>query len=228
MKLPSEQTEPESGFLELASAPNALTAVVLADDPAEPNKAAGEPMAARVSAHPFLAGMDRHQLALLTDCALTKHFDKGEIILKQGEFANRFYLIESGKVVLEAAAAESEALIVGAIGAGDLLGWSWMFPPYIWQFSARAAEPTAAIFFYGTILREYCERDPAFGFELHKRMSAVIVNRLQATRNKMLAMQMHGEKLEPAIGLPPFMEQELDTDAIEPERPPTDARSMAA
>jgi CRP/FNR family transcriptional regulator, cyclic AMP receptor protein len=55
--------------------------------------------------------------------------------------------------------------------ASDLLRWSWISPPYTWHFSERAVAPTTAIFFYGTILREYCESDPALGYELFKRMS---------------------------------------------------------
>jgi CRP-like cAMP-binding protein len=57
-----------------------------------------EPLATRVALHPFLAGMSRAQLALLTDCAMATHFKKGQTILREGEFANRFYLIESGNV----------------------------------------------------------------------------------------------------------------------------------
>ena len=66
--------------------------------------------------------------------------------------------------------------------SGDLLGWSWLFPPYVWHFGARAAKPTSAIFFYGTILREYCEQDHSLGYELFKRMSAVMTDRLQSAR----------------------------------------------
>jgi CRP/FNR family transcriptional regulator, cyclic AMP receptor protein len=147
-----------------------------------------EPLAARVALHPFLAGMNRTQLALLRDCAMATHFKKGETILHEGEFANRFYLIESGKVVLESRPGFGEPLVVETIGAGDLLGWSWMFPPYVWQFSARAVEPTTALFFYGTILREYCEKDHSLGYELFKRMSAVMMKRLQAARKQMLCL----------------------------------------
>ena len=60
-----------------------------------------EPLVTRVALHPFLAGMNREQLALLTDCARPVHFEKGQIIFREGEIANRFYLIEAGKVVLE-------------------------------------------------------------------------------------------------------------------------------
>ena len=171
-----------------------------------------EPMATRVALHPFLAGLSKTHLALLTDCAMATHFAAGQTILREGEFANRFYLIESGEVELESGGAFGTPVVIETIGAGDLLGWSWMFAPYVWHFTARAVEPTNAIFFYGTILREYCERDHGLGYELFKRMSAVMTKRLQAARTKMLAMHARGEKLErAAIGLPPFVEQELDT-----------------
>jgi CRP-like cAMP-binding protein len=146
-----------------------------------------EPIATRVALHPFLAGMNRPQLALLTDCAMATNFKKKQTIFREGEMANRFYLIETGKVVLESSEGLGNPVIIDTISPGDLLGWSWMFPPYTWQFTARTIEPTAAIFFYGTILREYCEKDHSLGYELLKRMSAVMVKRLQAARKKMLA-----------------------------------------
>jgi CRP/FNR family transcriptional regulator, cyclic AMP receptor protein len=158
-----------------------------------------ESISVRVALHPFLAGMNRTQLALLSKCAIAVHFKKGQTILPEGELANRFYLIESGKVVLESGEKSGNPLIIETIGAGDLLGWSWMFPPYVWNFTARAIEPTDAIFFYGTILREYCERDPSFGYELFKRMAPVMLRRLQAARQKMLLIQAGREKLAPAM-----------------------------
>jgi CRP-like cAMP-binding protein len=136
---------------------------------------------------------------------------KGAVILREGEMANRFYLIESGEVVLESGSEFGEPVIVDRIGAGDLLGWSWMFPPYAWHFTARAAKPTKAIFFYGTILREYCERDHSLGYELFKRMAPIMLKRMQAARNKMLAVHHGMASLEPAPVLEsPFMDQEQD------------------
>jgi CRP/FNR family cyclic AMP-dependent transcriptional regulator len=167
-----------------------------------------ESMATRVALHPFLAGMNHTQLALLTDCAMASRFKPGQIIFREGEPANRFYLIESGNIVLESG---KDSIIVDAIGAGDLLGWSWMFPPYVWHFSARAVEPTEAIFFYGTILREYCERDPSLGYDLFKRMAPIMLRRLQAARDKMLAIHHGRASLEPVVLESPFMDQELDT-----------------
>ena len=145
-----------------------------------------EPITTRVALHPFLAGMNRKDLSLLADCAMVVQFPPREVIFREGDLANRFYLIESGRVALEAIGPGAKPMVIDSIGAGDLLGWSWIFPPHVWHFTARAVEPTTAIFFYGTILREYCERNHSLGYELFKRMSAVMVKRLQATRGKMM------------------------------------------
>ncbi len=161
-------------------------------------KIENETMETRVSLHPFFVGMERTQLALLIECAIPVHFKKGQIIFHAGDIANRFYLLETGSVVLESPRKGGESMIVDTIGAGDLLGWSWMFPPYAWQFTARAVEETDAIFFYGTILREYCERDSSLGFELIKRMSVTMNRRLQAARNQMLRVQARQETLQSA------------------------------
>ena len=147
-----------------------------------------EPLATRVALHPVLAGMNHTQLTLLTDCAVARHFNTGQTILREGDFANGFYLIETGSVALGSEAGLGESIVIQTIGAGDLLGWSWMFPPYVWQFTARAVEPTTALFFYAAILREYCEKDHSLGYELLKRISAVMVRRLQAAHDQMLSL----------------------------------------
>lgn len=147
-----------------------------------------EPLATRVALHPFLARMSRTHLALLADCAIAAHFEKGQTILRKGEFAKGFYLIESGEVVLESGEESGAPVVVDTIGPGNSLGWSWMFPPYVWRFTARAVEPIDAIFFYGTTLREYCEKDHSLGYELLKRTTRVMLRRLQATRDRMLCI----------------------------------------
>jgi CRP/FNR family transcriptional regulator, cyclic AMP receptor protein len=170
-----------------------------------------ETMATRVALHPFLAGMNRTQLTLLTDCAISIRFEPGDVILRDGDRADRFFLIETGKVVLESGVGHGAPVVVDTIGAGDLLGWSWMFPPHVWQFTARAVSPTRAIFFTGPVLREYCERDPWLGYELLKRMTAVMNRRMQNARRKMLGIHSGQALLQPVVLEPPFMDQELDT-----------------
>ena len=142
---------------------------------------------ADVKAHPFLLGMSEHHVRLLADCAMLTHFPAETTIFAQGDTANRFYLIQHGTVVLESDAAEGKVEI-DLIGGGDLLGWSWLFPPYVWHFTARSVEPTSAIFFYGTVLRDYCDKDHSLGFELFKRMSEIMTRRLQSARTRLLSV----------------------------------------
>jgi CRP-like cAMP-binding protein len=132
--------------------------------------------------------MNYTQLRLLTDCAVARRFDLNQKILSEGEFANGFYLVETGKVALESQVGFGKSIPIQILGPGNLLGWSWMFPPYVWQFTAHAIEPTSALFFYAAILREYCEKDHSLGYELLKRISAVMVTRLQAAHDQMLAL----------------------------------------
>src|SRR5437660_12867679 len=105
----------------------------------------------QVAAHPFLLGLNEHHVRLLADCALATHFAPNEIIFHQGETANRFYLLQRGKVALESVADDRAPVTIDTIGDNELLGWSWLFPPYIWHFTHRALEATDAIFFYGTV-----------------------------------------------------------------------------
>ena len=158
-----------------------------------------EPLSTRIALHPFLAGMNHTQLTLLTDCAVARHFKTKQTILREGEFANGFYLIETGNVALESEAGLGESIAIQTLGAGNLLGWSWMFPPYVWQFTARAIEPTTALFFYAAILREYCEKDHSLGYELLKRISAVMVTRLQAAHGQLLSVYSSRRSREPLI-----------------------------
>jgi CRP/FNR family transcriptional regulator, cyclic AMP receptor protein len=136
--------------------------------------------------HPFLKGLNPHQLRLLSDCAMVVQFQPGELLFNEGDPANRFYLIHSGKVSLELQVKDRGLISVQEVGGGEVLGWSWLFPPYYWHFAARALEPVEAVFFYATPLREECEADHDLGYELLKRMAHVIINRLQATRRQLL------------------------------------------
>src|SRR5205085_12159723 len=111
-------------------------------------------------------------------------------ILREGEPASGFYLIESGTVVLEAKTDDGKTVVVDTVSAGEPLGWSWLFPPYLWTFDARATEPCCAICFSGLLLRQHRDDDLTFSHELHNRVSDVMVRRPQATRNKLLALRL--------------------------------------
>ncbi|MDE1889945.1 MAG: cyclic nucleotide-binding domain-containing protein [Planctomycetota bacterium] len=132
--------------------------------------------------HPFLKGLESNHLKILAGCASSVQFDAGQFILREGEDANNFYIIRHGKVAIELFAAERGAITIQTIGAGEILGWSWLIPPYQWRFDARAIEITRAIALDGKCLRTKCEQDHNLGYELLKRFAHVIALRLEATR----------------------------------------------
>jgi CRP-like cAMP-binding protein len=141
----------------------------------------------RLAVHPFLKGMSAHHLELLALCAMPTEFDAGQIVLREGEPASGFYLIETGTVALEAKANDGKTVVIDTVSAGEPLGWSWLFPPYLWSFDARATEPCTAICFSGLLLRQHRDDDLTLSHELHKRASEVMVRRLLAARSKLIA-----------------------------------------
>ena len=147
-----------------------------------------------LESQPFLKGMTAQQLELLAEDSHPVEFRTGERILNEGGVANRFYLIVEGRVEVESTTLEDESVPVQTLGPGDVLGWSWLFPPYYWQFDARAAMPTKALCFYGTHLRNVCETNHDLGYELMKRISEIAIKRLQAVRRKMVE---HNKKMIP-------------------------------
>jgi CRP/FNR family transcriptional regulator, cyclic AMP receptor protein len=135
--------------------------------------------------HPFFKGLDQRNLQLIVGCASDVHFDSGEFILREGEEANQFYIIRQGRVTLEAVLAPGrEPIIIQVIGEGDVLGWSWLFPPHSWHFDARAVAPTQAIALDGKYIRTKCEEDHDLGYELMKRFAHIIEQRLRAVRSQ--------------------------------------------
>lgn len=148
----------------------------------------------RLAAHPFLKGMSSHHIELLALSAMPTEFDAGQIIFRAGDPANGFYLLETGAVVLEGGLSDREPAVIDTVLAGEPLGWSWLFSPYLWQFDARATESCTAICFSGIMLRQHRDKDLTFSHELFKRMSEVMVRRLQAARSKLISGNRSGDR----------------------------------
>jgi CRP/FNR family transcriptional regulator, cyclic AMP receptor protein len=138
-----------------------------------------------VAGHPFLHGLGKAHLEALAACAMRIRFDAQRMIFREGDPANRFYLLIRGKVALETEHEEKQVR-VQTIGGGDVLGWSWLFPPYYTHFDARALEATDAMFFYGTRLREMCEADHDLGYEMLSRISMVVIDRLVSAERQLV------------------------------------------
>lgn len=141
---------------------------------------------ALIGAQPFFKGLNPRHQQLLADQALEMRFETGQELLQEGSPANRFFLILEGQVVLESEVAERGLFLIQTLEPGDELGWSWLFPPYLFNATARALSPTRTIFFYATRLREHCDQDHELGFQLMQRVAEVLSQRLQATQQRLL------------------------------------------
>lgn len=139
-----------------------------------------------LSAHPFFRGLDQKYIKLLVGCASNVAYKPGEFIFREGEDADKFYIIRQGKVVIETFSPVKGAIPIHTRQHDEVLGWSWLIPPYKWHFDARAYEVTRAIALDGKCLREKCEADHDFGYEIMKRFALVITERLEATRLQLL------------------------------------------
>jgi len=136
--------------------------------------------------HPFLADLSPEHVQTLISCASNQRFEKGHYVAREDTEADSFYLIRSGTVALQIHRPESGGLTLNTLGEGDILGWSWLVPPHRWHFDARAVEPVRAIALDGRCLRNKCEQDHELGYQLLKRFSTLIEERLEAARLQLL------------------------------------------
>jgi CRP/FNR family transcriptional regulator, cyclic AMP receptor protein len=142
--------------------------------------------------HPFLEGLDKKQIQLLVGCASNVIFKAGDFIFREGEPADSFYFIRHGRVLIETHVPQKGPLIIRSREKGEILGWSWLVPPYRWHFDARAVELTRAIALDGKCLREKCEVDHDLGYEIMKRFALIIAERLEATRLQLMDIYGNG------------------------------------
>ena len=139
-----------------------------------------------MSQHPFLAGLQDEHMKTVIGCASNVRFVEGAHIIHEGQIANKFFMIRTGRVALEIGAPGRENLRIQTVGPGEILGWSWLISPYRWHFSGITVLETRAIALDGECLRNKCEKDPVFGYEMLKRLSQVMERRLEATRLQLL------------------------------------------
>jgi len=138
-----------------------------------------------VREHPFFSGMKEEFLELISGCAKNVRFEAGQYMFNEGQPADQFYLLRSGRVALQISAPE-RTLTVQTVGEDEIVGASWLVPPYRWGFDAKALELTRAIAMDAACLRGKCEGDHDLGYEMMKRFMPVLIQRLHATRLQIL------------------------------------------
>jgi CRP-like cAMP-binding protein len=132
------------------------------------------------------AGLDRPYLELIAGCGSTTGFDAGTYLFREGDPADNFFIVRRGRIALEVFAPGRGQTIVATLGPGELVGWSWLFPPYRWHFDGRAVERVRALAFDAACLRGKCDADHTLGYELMQRFASSMLARLQATRLQLL------------------------------------------
>lgn len=139
----------------------------------------------------MFAGLEPEQLELIGGCAWNEHVDTGARLLREGEPADRFFLIRRGAVALEIDAPGRGPLVLETLHEGEVVGWSWLFAPYRWQFDGRATHPCELVTFDGACLRGKCDADHELGYQLMSRFASDLLDRLQSTRLQLLDVYGH-------------------------------------
>ncbi len=139
-----------------------------------------------IKEHAFFAGFDDETIDLVTGCAKNVKFEANAVLARQGDPADQFYLIREGRVAIAFPAPQGGSVTIETVDEDDIVGWSWLMPPYEWQFDVTAVRPVRAIALDGKCLRGKCEKDPKLGYELMKRLSRTMVKRLQGARLQLL------------------------------------------
>ena len=155
-------------------------------------------MAQLLHEHAFFQGMDEDDLDFIASCGENHIYNAGDYIARENAPADHFFLIRDGQVRVECYVPNYGALCLQTLHSGDIFGWSWLFPPYLWTFDAKAMDEVHAIRLNGKCLREKCETDPKMGYALMKRFARIISERVRATRVQL--MDVYSQHRPPVEG----------------------------
>lgn len=139
-----------------------------------------------LGSHPFFAGLNAGAMRLIAGCASNVHFAEGEFLFEEGHEANQFWVIRRGRVAMQLESPGRGAIVTDTMDEGEVVGWSWLVPPYRFFADGRAVTPVSATALDGACLRGKCEADPELGYQLLKRVTSVMYQRLRSTRIRLL------------------------------------------
>jgi CRP-like cAMP-binding protein len=135
---------------------------------------------------PLFEGLTPAEFELIAGCGSNVRFREGELLFRDGNEADTFFILRHGAVALETFVPTRGAVTIETLEAGEVVGWSWLFPPHRWHFDARALSLVRATGFDGACLRAKCEADPRLGYDLMSRFAQIVIERLQQTRLRLL------------------------------------------
>jgi CRP-like cAMP-binding protein len=143
-------------------------------------------MASLLEGQGFFAGVSEGVAATIGELTSERKAGIDELLFRQGDPAERFFLVKSGLVAVELYAPGRDPIVVEQVYDGDVVGWSWLVPPYRWSFDARAVEPSSLIEIDAAALRERFGVDPILGFEVMRRFIPVMARRLSSARERLV------------------------------------------
>ncbi len=136
--------------------------------------------------HTIFSDLEPAHIEILANHAEEKVFASGKLLFEQQDAAENFYILRDGSIKVEVPSIMGPALVVQSLGQDDVLGWSWLIPPYKWTFEAKAVSDSKVVAFDGKALLQLCEKDNVFGYALMKRFAGLMSERLHAARRKMM------------------------------------------
>ena len=139
-----------------------------------------------LSAHEFFSEFSDDVLKFLCECSSTREIKKGQILFRQGEHADKFYVVRNGLISIQMPAIMGPTLEIQTLGKDQVLGWSWLISPYQWNYQTKAEEDSELLQFDGAAILARCEQEPKFGYELLKKFAALMSDGLNAARQKMM------------------------------------------
>jgi len=142
--------------------------------------------------HPFFEGMDPAIIDIIAGCGKNVLFQEGEHLAQRDTEADCFFAIRHGTVAVELHVPPAGRVTIHTARAGEIVGWSWIFPPYRWSFDIRATELVRAVHFDALCLKRKCEDDPATGYDLMKRFASILGKRIDATHLQL--MDIYGSR----------------------------------
>jgi CRP/FNR family transcriptional regulator, cyclic AMP receptor protein len=143
-----------------------------------------------LSAHPFFTGLPAGLVQRLTPAALERSYEPGELLVRDGDPADRFLLLYEGKAALEVVLPDRPRVTIQTLGGGEVLGWSWLIPPYAWRLDARALKRTRTLELAAPAVRAALDAHPEDGYRFLLQLLPIIAERLENTRLQL--MDLHG------------------------------------
>jgi CRP-like cAMP-binding protein len=153
-----------------------------------------EPLQFTIARHEFFQGFKPHHLKLFQDCVSDAHYGRDQFLLRQGQGAERFFIIRKGEVRLELITPESGSIPIQILEAGEIVGWSWIIPPYKSTFDARAVEHLHVLVFDASELRRKCEQDFELGYRVLQKFTLALSARFDGARAKLVEYHIRQER----------------------------------